>query len=732
MVSDKTNKDNDSGEATLRPRARIMRTLGDELISSEMVAVIELVKNAYDADATRVLVRLREPLEEGEGGIDVVDDGHGMTIDTVLGAYLEPATSYRKDHVRSEELGRAVTGEKGIGRFAVSRLANELELVSRRPGERTEARVLFDWKRFDDPNAYLDEIDLAWEVAEPRDIAPEGLVEALWRGEGDPPPPERLERGTILQMRGLRARWGRPELEALRTGLARLVSPFLYAEQIGRADRFTILMEAPEAFQDLSGPVEPPESLQSPPYELKGRVEGDGSYDLTITLPGGGEPIRRRAKARFEDREPQSGPFEVELRVWDRDQGSMNELGQQVGRSTTEVRSDLDRAAGVSVYRDGFRVLPYGEPGNDWLNLDARRVQNPTLRLSNNQIVGYVLASQAENPNLRDQTNREGLIHNQAYEDLTVELRTIITELENLRYEARPRRDKDRRSAQGALFSGLDLASVRDYVVEKYPQDRQLASLVGETQKAIEHDVERAQEIIVRYRRLATLGQLIDKVLHDGRAPLAKMGNQAMLGLRAISRRGEEDCEALVGQIDKNLKTIHTQHDVLATVFRRIEPFGGRRRGRPAEVTVEEVLADAFGVLESDVKRTGAVVTLPETQTKVTVDRAELQEVIVNLVDNSLYWLGDVPKADRRIEVTIDRDASGAVQIVFSDSGPGVPADAQEHIFDPYYTRKPDGVGLGLSIAGEIVDEYYGGDLELLAEGPLPGASFRITLRRRV
>lgn len=732
MVSDKMNKGSDNGAATLRPRARIMRTLGDELISSEMVAVIELVKNAYDADATRVLVRLREPLEKEEGGIDVIDDGHGMTIDTVLGAYLEPATSYRKDHVRSEELGRAVTGEKGIGRFAVSQLANELELVSRRPGEPTEARVLFDWRRFDDPNAYLDEIDVAWEVAKPRDIAPGGLVEALWSGEVDSPPPERLERGTILQMRGLRAHWGRLELEALRTGLARLVSPFLYAEQIDRADRFTILMEAPEAFPGLSGPVEPPESLQSPPYELKGRVEGDGSYDLTITLPGGGEPIRRRAKARFEDRDPQSGPFEVELRVWDRDQGSMNELGQQVGRSTTEVRSDLDQAAGVSVYRDGFRVLPYGEPGNDWLKLDARRVQNPTQRLSNNQIVGYVLVSQAGNPNLRDQTNREGLIHNQAYEDLTLELRTIITELETLRYKARPRRDKARGHAQGALFSGLDLASVRDYVVEKYPQDRQLASLVGETQKAIEHDVERAQEIIVRYRRLATLGQLIDKVLHDGRAPLAKMGNQAMLGLRAISRRGEEDCEELVGRIGENLNTIHTQHDVLATVFHRIEPFGGRRRGRPAEVTVEEVLADAFGVLESDVKRTGTVVALPETQTKVTVDRAELQEVIVNLVDNSLYWLRDVPKADRRIEVTVDRDASGAVLIIFSDSGPGVPADAQEHIFDPYYTRKPDGVGLGLSIAGEIVDEYYGGDLELLTEGPLPGASFRITLRRRV
>jgi signal transduction histidine kinase len=731
MASDQTNR-GERGEATLRPRARIMRTLGDELISSEMVAVIELVKNAYDADASRVLIRLREPMEKDEGGIDVIDDGHGMTIDTVLGAYLEPATSYRRDHDRrSEELGRAVTGEKGIGRFAVSRLANELELVSRRPGEPTEARVLFDWRRFDDPEAYLDEVDLAWEVEEARDIAPGGLVEALWSGDVEPPSIARLERGTALQMRGLRAHWGRPELEALRTGLARLVSPYLYAEQIDRADRFAILLEAPEAFPDLSGPVEPPESLQSPHYELKGRVAGDGSYDLTITLPGR-EPVRHRAKARFEDRDPQSGPFEVELRVWDRDASAMNQLGERVGRSVSDVRHDLDRAAGVSVYRDGFRVLPYGEPGNDWLKLDARRVQNPTLRLSNNQIVGYVLTSQAENPNLRDQTNREGLIHNQAYEDLIVELRTIITELEDLRYEARPRRDKTRGSARGMLFAGLDLAPVRDYVAENYPQDRRLASLVGETQEAIEKDVERAQEIIVRYRRLATLGQLIDKVLHDGRAPLAKIGNQATLGLRAISRQGQEDCEKLVGRIGESLSTIQDQHDVLATVFRRIEPFGGRRRGRPAEVTVEEVLADSFGVLESDVRRTGTVVALPQTETKVTVDRAELQEVIVNLIDNSLYWLQDVPKDDRKIEVIVERDGSGAVQITFSDSGPGVPDDAQEHIFDPYYTRKPDGVGLGLSIAGEIVDEYYGGDLELLAKGPLPGASFRITLRRRV
>src|SRR5262245_32995925 len=121
------------GSARLRPRARIMRTLGDELISSEVVAVIELVKNSFDADATRVLVQFDSPLIAGAGGIDILDDGHGMSLDTVLHAWLEPATPYRRRAPRSEELQRQVLGEKGIGRFAVSRLADDLELVTRRP-----------------------------------------------------------------------------------------------------------------------------------------------------------------------------------------------------------------------------------------------------------------------------------------------------------------------------------------------------------------------------------------------------------------------------------------------------------------------------------------------------------------------------------------------------------------------------------------------------------------------
>ena len=108
------------------------------------------------------------------------------------------------------------------------------------------------------------------------------------------------------------------------------------------------------------------------------------------------------------------------------------------------------------------------------------------------------------------------------------------------------------------------------------------------------------------------------------------------------------------------------------------------------------------------------------------------QEVIINLLQNSLYWLRQVPKDRRKIVVQTRSRRSGEVEILFSDSGPGVEPEFREHIFEPYFSTKPDGVGLGLTIAGEIVSKYYAGELDLIDSGPLPGATFRITLRRRV
>jgi signal transduction histidine kinase len=718
------------GTARLRPRARIMRTLGDELISSEVVAIIELIKNAYDADATHVLVRFSDTLDVNQGGIDIIDDGHGMTLETIEHAWLEPATPYRRRAPKSEELGRDVLGEKGIGRFAASRLANELELVTRRPDASAETTVLFDWHVFDDDESYLDEILVAWEQSAPSEIAPDGAVEALWP-DAVRPAPERLRRGTLLRMSSLRNGWDEAALSDLRIGLSQLVSPFLFEAQREQPDAFSIRLDIP-SFPALSGPVEPPEALSNPHYSLQAEVDERGQYTARIRLRNGDDakPITKEGTLPgFQEHQPTSGGFTVELRVWDRDASSMAELAGRAHSTSAQVRRDLDNAAGVNIYRDGFRVLPYGQRGNDWLSLDSRRVNNPTMRLSNNQIVGYVLVSKDENPSLSDQTNREGLIENQAFTDLKREVTAIIALLETERYGVRPREEPPG-PRPGGLFAGFDLVAVRAYATEQYKGDTRLAELLGQAQEQLDEGIERAQEVVGRYRRLATLGELIDKVLHDGRAPLAKIGDEARLSLRNIERR-EGTPEELITAAETRLRRIGNQQGVLAAVFRRIEPFGGRRRGRPSPRPVEGIIEDSVAVLEGDIDQLGIEVTLPRSSTVVTADESELQQIFVNLLRNSIYWLRETPKGSRRIEIHVSRDDDG-LHILFADSGPGVPDDIREQIFHPYFSTAEDGIGLGLSISGEIAQEYYDGRLELMDSGPLPGAAFRVTLRRRV
>jgi signal transduction histidine kinase len=718
-----------SGMKILHPRARLLHILGDELVSSETVAVIELVKNAYDADATRVRVRFHEPLEVNRGMIEVIDNGHGMSLETIQNAWMEPATLIKKRQTRSEQRRRRVLGEKGIGRFAASRLANILEVVTRRIGTDSEVQVVFDWSQFDDEQKYLDQIEARWKEGKPAEICPGGTIEALWQ-EGKKPKASEFTHGTILRMKGLRASWGRGQFEKLRTDLSRLISPFFIQDQVTANDELQICLQLPAPAEDLSGIVEPPESLKNPHYLLKGSVDKTGGYDLTIKLRG--QEKKKHITGKFSlDHIPQCGPFRFELRVWDREASDLAELVRLYGSTLKDVRSDLDRAAGINIYRDGFRVLPYGEPRNDWLRLDLRRVQNPTLRLSNNQIVGYVLISADDNPLLRDQSNREGLIEGPALDDLRQLVTLALAELETQRYSIRHPQDVRQPTRRGGLFTDFNLAVLREQIKSRHPEDSELLALLGEKEKDLEKRVEEVQEVLARYRRLATLGQLIDTVLHDGRTPLAKIGREAHLGQRDIERAHKHK-DGFLQRLSDRLRTIITHSEVLATVFRKIEPFGGRKRGRPSQVCLERVIADAFSVLDKEVVEVGAQVKLPKTDTQVLVDQAEIQEVIINLLQNSLYWLRQVAKDCRQIAIRVRRKNPGEVEILFSDSGPGVKPEFREHIFDPYFSTKPDGVGLGLTIAGEIINEYYAGSLELIENGPLPGAAFRIILRRRV
>jgi signal transduction histidine kinase len=695
-----------NGNSILRPRARLVKTIGEELISNDIVAIIELVKNSYDANASVIEINFHgRVIEVIEGkktkkvlirqgsSIIISDDGIGMNLDTVKSAWMEPATINKKNTKRSAGDKRRYTGEKGIGRFASAKLATSLKMITR-PSDDNEIVVDFNWSDFSDDKKYLDEVKCSWEVRTPKEIKTSG---------------------TTLKLIELNSDWDEEKFRELRIALSRLINP------VSPITDFLMDIQLPKELSDFSGWVTAPESLNKPDYYIKGSIDSEGKPDVKyFSKKTGKEEVLIIKESDFVLREPVRKPvigaFTFEFRAWNRDVA-------ETKSALKNIKRDLDELGGISIYRDDFRVLPYGEKKNDWLRLDLRRVNNPTMRLSNNQIVGYVSVGLDENPDLKDQSNREGIVESQAFTDLKEMIKNILNQVEQKRYEERPRESDEEQGQQG-LFDSFSIAPVAELIQTKLANDKEALAIIAKTETAIQQGVKKIQDVLARYRRLSTLGLLIDVILHDGNNFLATIDSEVHLLSKEVAKKDSNP-----NAVKEHIKNINEGRKVLAQLFKRIEPFGGRKRGRPKDIIIEDAIANVFALYKNELQKVHITYTLPTSKNEVRIDDGELQMIFVNLLQNSLYWLETI-SSERKIEVLIER-TDNELSVIFSDNGPGIKEEHQQIIFDPYFTTRPDGIGLGLTIVGELVTEYDG-DFTLIDNGPLDGASFKITFRRRI
>ena len=158
------------------------------------------------------------------------------------------------------------------------------------------------------------------------------------------------------------------------------------------------------------------------------------------------------------------------------------------------------------------------------------------MRISNNQIIGFVAVELEKNPEFKDQSNREGIVDSEAFSQLKEFVILILNELEIKRYEERPRESDPAQSQQG-LFNNLSIAPVTQLVQTKLPNDKEALALVAKTEATIQQGVKRIQEVLSRYRRLSTLGLLIDVILHDGNNFLATIDSEAHLLSKEIAKK---------------------------------------------------------------------------------------------------------------------------------------------------------------------------------------------------
>ena len=692
---------------TFRPRARLVSILGEHLISDQAVGLIELVKNSYDADATEVSVSLSSLASANHTTVTVLDNGIGMSVDDIQKKWLSPAVDDKEQAKKRGErtaLGRLPIGEKGVGRFAAHQIGRNLELVTRRK-EGTEVVVNVDWDLFDKGQEYLDAVSV--DVIE---RAPEVFVDQ--------------RSGTRLVMRVARQQWGENLLKKVHRTLRRLQSPLREDQQ-----RFKVRFECPEYPEYET--IDPTDLLDKAHYEFRAIVEKDGQCDFEYFCkhPGvstrslsGTEDLMKLAIDDLQAQSPSCGPFWINLYVWDRSQDYLQTSGVS--------RKELDAQCGVSLFRDGLRVLPYGEPGDDWLFLDQERIQAPAERIGNNQVIGLVQFDQSTNLLLRDKTNREGLIENDAFLDLRAMVRAVMRVFATHWKKDRPVTEKVALAVRNSLDAAKKVATVlRDSASEEIAveipagiadidddapeipsdqptrtisQKRALEILIENIEGAAVSAREREQRID-RLLTLAGTGLAAERVVHE----FGRQVQSALTALDSFRRtvRADSKGEQTIDVLANCLQTLRNE-------FRIIAPYELTDRAeRPREVSLREASELALTLNRDGIEAAEIQANIVGQDFNVIARSASVVQIIDNLVHNSCYWLSTHRNGSaRNLQLILDKATS---RLIVADSGPGISEHSRPHIFEPFYSMKAGGTGLGLYISHETA-QRMSAELRLL------------------
>ena len=694
---------------------RVFESLGKDLVTNDIVAVIELVKNSYDAYARNVRVRFGENKSYGPH-LEIRDDGQGMTEEILEDVWCTVATPFKEQHplTKRGESKRRVAGEKGLGRLSALRLGKRLRML-------TQTEDSPCW-----------EVRVNWDALLNADDLSESFVN--YRPYGGRSPFSKSGSGTILTVYDLNSHWDRNRISDLRDNLARLISPFA---QVGEFNIF--FSDSEEAPTEEGLKIEPHEFLANPKYKMSGSVDDCGNVDAKyefapikslgqgrekkIDVKWGnilGDEEKRDKLISSSSEKANCGPFDFEIRVWDIAPDDTEEIAERFNVQKSEIRRAIREHKGISIYRDGVLVLPKSDSTRDWMGLDLRRVSRTGPRLSTNQIVGYVSISAESNPRIRDTSDRERLVSCTELEEFEAILTEIVIKLEN-------ERSKDRRDASAeeqktqSLFDKLSAEDLLDKATEISEQGgkaSQLIPFVREHEKDLGATRNTLQKRFVYYSRLATIGSIAAMLVHEIRNRTTIIGS--------FLEFVEERLESLKGKWMRNHSRAVKAVDSLEHLSDTFLPLASRnfKRGRRRHSILEEHIRECVEIRKEIMRRQNIRCKMPKSRTSVAVDPGELDAIILNLLTNSEYWLSDSPENQREIEFRLNRINGGRrVRVSVHDTGPGIDDDDVEKIFWPGVTSKPDGIGMGLTVVSELV-AAYGGNVLTIHPGERGGASF--------
>lgn len=680
----------------LRFAPDVLKRLGEELNPSPEQGILELVRNAYDADAKTCTVKLQAVSQPG-GVLTINDDGQGMTPAQLRDSWLVLGSSTKSISERTERFDRLQVGSKGLGRLAALRLGTNAELRSRpksEPGR--EYSVRFEWDRFDQVRT-VDRVALE-------------ILDSTTRRKP----------GTSIEVTELKRAFTKSDVKRLARAMLLLSSPF----ESGAG--FRPRLQAPE-YRELEKLVRHGYWDQAA-YSLRAQIGPDGrargiltdsERDERVTEADHGDLWRGETDGTYE-----APPAVFELWVFPLSSSGISTRARTSGISLGAIRDWLAVVGGVHLYHRGLRVYPYGDPGHDWLDMNLMRVASPEERPSTNNSVGRVVVLD-EHAQLRQKTDRTGFIETPAFEDLRRFTQDSLDWAARFRVkEAEERRRRERRKARESLSEAQTRLTAA--IASAPPEARKtLEKADREVRRATTREVGSLVGDLELYRTLATIGTTTAVMAHEAFNP----PNTIIKLARSVRRRAKRLLGGRYEELSEPVDLIESNARRLAAVVdlpRRLLDRGKRRRGTFA---VNTVIGDTIELLQPllDDHRVEVERDFDFGRPKFVGTVAAMESVITNLILNSVSAL-DRAKAGKprlvRVETAVE---DGRVLVTVSDTGPGIRSISVEDIWLPGRGTTNRGVGLGLTIVRDIVSDF-GGTATAMAQGDLGGAEFTINI----
>lgn len=678
--------------------AGIINRLGKELVGRAETAVSELVKNSYDADATVVSLNFVETDENG-GTLIISDNGSGMTKDQLINGFMRLSSTEKVHNPKSPKFNRIRAGRKGIGRFATQRLGVKLEIKTKSVIDSKGYKLEIDWEDYKSDRELseisnkLSEIDLD------------------------------IESGTELRISGLREAWNEV--------------------QIKRVFRYVADLLQPTALSELSK-----QNLIGNDYRLDSfnvffyKVTNDSSelvidqnkmyFDHALAVFEGyvidGKGICEIKSKRFEvnDVIEIEGDFldlpDVHFKVYYFIYNYKWYNGIIPKMDYNFIVNMSEHHSGVKLYRNGFRVLPYGEKGNDWLKIDkssVKTIQNAYVPFNNNNFFGFVEILDADGNDFEETSSREGLVENLPFDQLSIFLNRSL-----------------KSAAQRVNSARISFISINERGEDKFPNEKPVKdrledfSTDDKNLKSLIEDTLLELEEVEMLRVLASVGLIIGEFTHEIRQFIPSFNGN--INYLSSQFPNNEEVQAVLGDLKKSFLsfrsyTTYLDATIAQNVLREKEPLNLIKKindflevvAKDAAAKNIDVVFDFYGF---------DLYTIP-------MHPSELTSVLYNLLTNSRKAIKRTNIDVGRIRIVLEKVEENLI-LDFMDNGDGIPLENSEKIFKPFFTTTTSisedyhgvtGTGLGLKIVKDILNGYSG-SISLFEADPGYVTNFRVTL----